>query len=219
MCKIVVRTGKVSEINYEKGTVKVVFEGLEDYQSQELQVLHRKTKKHKTWDMPDIDEEVLVLFLSTGAGETGFVVGSFYNTNTPTPATDDRVKYIFEDGTYFEYDKKTKQAKVDCQGDIIVNSQKNIKATAIENIEATCKNAKVTAEVNIDAVCTTFNAEASSTINLTAPTINLIGTVNASKSVNVANDVITAKGSVNGHTHPYTWAHDPGASNTAPMNG
>ena len=55
-------------------------------------------------------------------------------------------------------------------------------------------------------------------MNITAPVINLNVVVNTSAVVNVADDVITSKGSVNGHNHSYNWAHDPGASTTAPMN-
>lgn len=221
-----IKTGKVSEVNYEKGTCKVVFDDLESYQSQELQVITRKSKKHKTWDMPDVDEEVLVVFSTTSEGETGYIIGSFYNETTPPPATDDRVKYIFEDGSFAEYDKELKQMTVECKGDIIVTTDKNLKATVKENAELTvkkdvvvsCDNAIVTAKTNIDATCVSFSANASASINLTAPIINLTGEVNASKNVNVAIDVITTKGSVNGHTHSYDWAHDPGASVSAPMN-
>lgn len=221
-----IKTGKVSEVNYEKGTCKVVFDDLESYQSQDLQVITRKSKKHKTWDMPDLDEEVLVVFSTTSEGETGYIIGSFYNENTAPPATDDRVKYIFEDGSFLEYNKELKQMTVECEGDIIVKTKKNLKATVQENAELTvtkdvivkCKNANVTAEDNITASCKSLSCTAEASITLTAPAITLDGEVTTTKNVNVAIDVITAKGSVNGHKHSYTWAHDPGAGVSAPMN-
>lgn len=200
---MLVRTGIVSDINYKNGTVKVVFPGADDYQSQELQVIHRRTKKDKSWNMPCIDEVVIVIFDGTSEGDVGYVLGSVYDEGTAPPNSDNRFKYIAEDGTYIEYDRELKQASLYCVGDIVATSDKNIKATAKENVDAMCKN---------------FNCVAESQVNITAPVINLNGVVNTSAVVNVADDVITSKGSVNGHNHSYNWAHDPGASTTAPMN-
>ena len=70
---MLVRTGIVSDINYKNGTVKVVFPGADDYQSQELQVIHRRTKKDKSWNMPCIDEVVIVIFDGTSEGDVGYV--------------------------------------------------------------------------------------------------------------------------------------------------
>ncbi|MBN1469435.1 MAG: phage baseplate assembly protein V [Fusobacteriaceae bacterium] len=206
---MLIREGKVSDINYEKGTVKVVFPGIDDFQSPDLQVTHKRTFGDKHWDMPDLDEEVLVILPDSSEGETGYVLCSYYNKNSTPPANDNRFKYIFKDGTFIEYNKKDKKFTIDCQGDIIVNS--------IKNVEVKCKNAKVTAEELIEGTCKTLNVIASTEINLTAPVINLKGLVNTTDNVNVAKDVITSKGSVNAHNHSYNWQHDPGASKTAPM--
>ena len=169
---MLIREGKVSDINYEKGTVKVVFPGIDDFQSPDLQVTHKRTFGDKHWDMPDLDEEVLVVIPDSSEGETGYVLGSYYNKNSTPPANDNRFKYIFKDGTFVEYDKSAKKITIDCQGDIIVN--------AIKNVEVKCKNAKVAAEELIEGTCKTLNVKASAEINLTAPVINLKGVVNTS---------------------------------------
>lgn len=194
--KKLIKVGKVSEVNYETASCKVVFEDLKGFQTQNLQVLHRKTLKHKSYDMPDIDELVVCIFLPY-ANNFGIILGSIYTDENKPLCQDDRVQYKFEDGTYIEYDKSTKQATVDCQGDVVVKSKTNIYARAEESIECEAKAIK---------------GAAGEIITLEAPVIKikgditLDGDVTATAGIVVSDDVIcsdtiTSKGSVNGHKH------------------
>lgn len=237
--KKLIKVGKVSEINYKKGTCKVVFEDMKEFQSQDLQVITRKTLKHKTHDMPDIDELVVCIFIPF-SNNYGFVLGSIYTEENQSLFDDDRVRYTFEDGTFIEYDKELKQLTADVQGDVIVNSLKNIKATAKEKIEATAdmdiiatskQNIKAVATKDIIGSCEKANITSTTSITLSAPLITLDGAVIVNKTIDAADnitssknvnaginltaavDCITAKGSVNGHTHTGNLG-----SPTAPMN-
>ena len=64
----------------------------------------------------------------------------------------------------------------------------------------------------------------SGTDNLTVPTLNIkgntvqTGSITASLTIKSAVDCIGKTVSLVGHTHPYSWTHDGGASNTSPPN-
>lgn len=70
----------------------------------------------------------------------------------------------------------------------------------------------------------TRQVEISGTDNLTVPTLNIkgdtkqTGSIYASSTITSAVDCIGKTVSLVGHTHPYSWGHDPGASNTSPPN-
>lgn len=104
-----IRIGKVSSVNYQKGTARVYFPDDDGIVSYDLPVLHRNALKNKDYNMPDIDERVLCLFLSSGV-ETGFILGSIYTDIVPTPeSTGDKRTVVFEDGSRFSYDRRTHQ--------------------------------------------------------------------------------------------------------------
>lgn len=102
-----VRVGKVDVINPGGATARVVFEDRDDMQSYDLRVLKKNTLKNKDSWSPDINEEVVCIFLPTGL-ESGFILGS-YNTdeNPPPDGTENKRSTVFEDGTRIEYDRKS----------------------------------------------------------------------------------------------------------------
>lgn len=94
-----VRIGKVSQVNKEKRTVQVLFEDLDQTTSNDLPIVYPHTLKHRVTKLPDINEEVICLFLEEGSD--GFCIGS-YATESMAPSTKER--FEFEDGTVIEYD-------------------------------------------------------------------------------------------------------------------
>lgn len=102
-----IRVGTVDVINDDGCTARVVFEDRDDMQSYDLRIIQRNTKKNKDYWMPDIDEEVLCLFLPIGI-EQGFILGSYYTDDNARPAsTGDKRVTVFEDGTRIEYDRSS----------------------------------------------------------------------------------------------------------------
>ncbi|GLI57366.1 hypothetical protein PM10SUCC1_28800 [Propionigenium maris DSM 9537] len=124
-----IRTGKVSSINYKKSSVRVVFDDSPGIVSKELKVLLPHTKEEKNYSMPSLREDVVCIFLPH-APSTGFVIGS-YNSGKNLPPEIGKVKYIFfPDGTRVKYNMETNLLEVDCVGDI------NIASGRVVNIQA-----------------------------------------------------------------------------------
>lgn len=120
----------VASTNPEKATVRVRIPDLDNLISHDLQVVQRKARKDKNYWLPDLDEEVFCLFLGNGL-ECGFVLGALYNTEDKPPAnSQDKQHTAFEDGTWFEYDRKEHRARAHVEGclDIFATGDINIKS-------------------------------------------------------------------------------------------
>ena len=125
-----VRVGFVSSIKPEKATARVRFPDLDNLVSYDLQVLQQNTRKNKDFWLPDRDEEVVCLFLGNGL-ECGFILGSTYNKEDKPPVTcQDKRHSAFDDGSWFEYDRKTHQARAHIEGtmDLFATGNINIKS-------------------------------------------------------------------------------------------
>lgn len=112
----IIRTGIVSSVNQD-GTVRVAFKERGNLLSYDLQVLVRSTLEDKDWDMPDIDEPVLCIFLPIGL-EAGFVIGSYYSKKVKPPENRENKRLVqFKDGTRIEYDRESHKITIDVPGD------------------------------------------------------------------------------------------------------
>lgn len=144
-----IRTGKVSSINYKKVSARVELDNTQGMISKELKVLRSHTKKEKSYSMPSIGEDVVCVFLPHDPN-TGFIVGSYYSGKN-LPEETGKIKYIFfPDGTRLKYDLETGVLEVDCVGDINISSGSviNIKGQEV-NIEAQSFNVSA-GESNFD---------------------------------------------------------------------
>lgn len=72
MAESTIRVGKVSSVDYESGTVKVVYADRDNSVTAALPMLSSR------YDMPDVGDQILVLHLSNGT-EAGVVLGRFYS--------------------------------------------------------------------------------------------------------------------------------------------
>lgn len=125
--KNLIRIGIVSSINEKNGTVRVVFDDKNDLVSDELPLLSFQ------YDMPKIKEQVLCVFLPNGI-QQGFCLGSFYSLVNLPPVKDKNIYFKkFDDGTWIEYNKKTKELNINASGN--VNIIGNLKVNG--NISAT----------------------------------------------------------------------------------
>lgn len=81
----------------------------------ELQCIVRRAKEDKEYDLPDIGDQVLCIFLPNGK-ETGFVIGSMYGAESPPVSSGDKWHRTFKDGTVLEYDRAAHKLLADVKG-------------------------------------------------------------------------------------------------------
>jgi len=133
----IIRQGIVTSVYPDRGTVRVKLPDSGGIVSKELAVLFQKTQDNKDYDMPDIGEQVVCLFLPNGM-EQGYVIGSPYSTVDKVPVTDaDKKHYSFKDETWFEYDRKTHKFKVFIKGTIDIHADGKITIDSGEHIQLT----------------------------------------------------------------------------------
>lgn len=110
-----IRIGIVSSVNEINGTVRVIFDDKDDMVSSELPLLNYE------YNIPEIKEQVLCLFLPNGLSQ-GFCLGGFYSLINPPPIQSKDVYYKkFSDGTSIQYNKSTKQLTINSNNPIIIN--------------------------------------------------------------------------------------------------
>jgi phage baseplate assembly protein V len=192
-----VRAGTVSAVDEAAGTVRVAFADRDGTVSYNLPVLVPQTKANKDYWIPDVDEQVLCVFLPRGM-EQGFVVGALYSEADKTPVADqDKRHLLFSDGTWLEYDRAAHKLTANVQGDV------DLLATGKINVQA-----------DGDII-----AESKTKTDVTAPQVNIHGNIfldgpltqgggpegdgsTLIGDVTVDGDVVISGISFLGHVHP-----------------
>lgn len=127
----IVRVGRVSSINTQNNTAKVVFDDKDDLVSDELSILNRGSLADKDYWIPDIDEQVLCLFLPNPSGHglnAGFILGSFFSDVDQQQESSADVRAIkFADGSEVKHDRRTGNLTIKATGDITIIAAGNIK--------------------------------------------------------------------------------------------
>lgn len=120
--KRLIRVGTVSSVNAAAGTVRVAFAAQDDMVTYELPVITRGSKNNKDYWLPDVDEQVLCLFLPNTSGRgvcDGFVLGTFYsNVDAPVENSGDVHAVKYGDGTIIKHDRSTGKLTINATGDI-----------------------------------------------------------------------------------------------------
>lgn len=120
------RVGVVNSINPANGTARVIFPDDDDVVSYDLQVLHRNTYRNKDYNMPDVGEDVLCIFLANGVAD-GFIIGSIYaGDRKPPEITEDKRTVVFSDDTKVSYDRELHNLSVEMQGTKITANRKMV---------------------------------------------------------------------------------------------
>ena len=173
------KIGEVSSVDPDNCTARVVFDDDDSLVSSDLQVVQRNTMKNKDYAMPDMNEDVLCLFLPSGS-EDGFILGSVYAGEITPPETDGNKRtVVFADGTRISYDREKHILTATIGETSIVADQ--------QNVNVVCSG---TADIQAGTVNATANAA-----TVKASTINLTGDVNITGNVSVSGNV-TATGGV-----------------------
>lgn len=172
-----IRVGFVVSRQSEKHRVRVEFRDTVTTKliSGWLPVLVPRAKGDMVFDLPDIGDQVLCLFLGNGL-EEGFVLGSMYGSQSPPVSSGDKFHRKFSDGTTLEYDRKTHT--------LIASVKGNIEATVTGNIEVTLQGSgKVTATGSLDLT-------SEQRIGLNTPALSMSGTEGRGTVATTQGDII-----------------------------
>lgn len=183
---LMVRIGKVSQINKEKQTVQVLFEDLDKATSNDLPIIYPHTLKNRVVKLPDIKEEVVCIFLE--GGSDGFCIGSYANESM-TPGTLER--FEFKDGTVLEYDTEAHHLLADIKGTATLKGENIILngATTLEGNVTLKGIVTLDGDIVIKGSMTSqgqakFNGGASITGTTTMENATVSGTMSMNGSVN-----------------------------------
>ena len=224
-----IKVGEVTSVNPSAHTARVVFPDDDNAVSYDLPVLCRNSYENHDYNMPDLGEDVLCLFLPGGT-EDGFILGSFYagDVRPPTVLHDQRM-VVFQDGTIIRYDRGDAHAL-----DVIIDSTTihvdrqtiNTHAAQTQNHSSTAGAIRHDDQTIEDSAGVSITLTAGSSITLKAPQIildspnttitgnltqgggrsraglsaTLNSTLHVTGQINSDTDVVSQV-SLNGHTH------------------
>lgn len=208
-----IKVGEVSSVNYAAGTARVVFDDEDAIVSYDLPVLQRNTIKNRDYEMPDIGEDVVCIFLPTGS-EEGFIIGSFYADEITPPESDGNKRtVIFSDDTRISYDRVTHELSITIAGTttIIADAKSvsvdtpqavNIKSGSAVTVEGAAQINLTSQVVNITVGGTTMSLNGSNA-TIESDTLTLNGTMNITGNINVKGSAnfdggVSATGAIHG---------------------
>lgn len=190
-----IRVGFVNARQPEKMRVKVT---LRDTTSAELvtdwlPVLCPRACGDLSYDLPDIGDQVLCLFLSYGLVQ-GFVLGAMYGGQTPPVQSGEKWHRKFKDGTYLEYDREQHKLTANVKGDVEITATGNMQAQISGSMAAQADGpASVAskAQLSLDAPAMNMGGGGGG-----ATSASMQGTFNLT-----AGDIIAEAVSLRNHTH------------------
>ncbi|MCP4747974.1 MAG: phage baseplate assembly protein V [Desulfobacteraceae bacterium] len=166
-----VRVATVTSVLPNVGKVRVRIDDADHMVSYELPVIFAKTLKNKAYDMPDIGEQVLCVFLPNGP-EQGFVLGSFYSTqDTPPVNSANKTHYCWPDGSWIEYDRSSHTLTANIQGDAKISATGGLTANIGGNLNAEAGGA--------------ISVESGAAVTIKGASIALEGPVTCSQTLSV----------------------------------
>lgn len=172
--------GTVEEADYDRALVRVRSgDQLSDWRPW----LTTRASNDKTWWAPEVGEQV-VLISPSGDPAQGYVLAAVYQTSHAPPANAETVHRIeYADGTMVEYDRAAHHLRVECVGDITietlgattVNSAETVTVISGADVTVSASGAaSVTSGANVDVTATGAATLASAVaVTVTAPIINL----------------------------------------------
>lgn len=112
----IVRIGKISTLNYERGCADVYFEDEENCVKTDIPFFSSEYK------MPNVGEVVVVIFQSSGNKSQGFILGPIFNSMN-RPAFSGKGNYYkkFSDTAFIKYDSENDTLELSAGKVIIKN--------------------------------------------------------------------------------------------------
>lgn len=119
-----IKIGSISSINYENGTVQVLFQDKDASVSKDLPLLSFE------YNMPKVGDSVLCVFLPNGRGE-GFCIGSYFNDNHHPVDHGEVYRKDFIDEAFIKYEKSTRTLTIYAEnikliGNVIVDGDLSV---------------------------------------------------------------------------------------------
>ncbi len=141
-----IRIGVVSSIDPAKHTARVCFEEDGNIESYDLQVIAKNSFANKDYNMPDLNEDVLCVFLPQGP-ENGFIIGAVYAGEVTTPTANADIRMVqFNDDTKVTYNRASHELDVVISGTHIHADRETVNVTTPSSINLTTGG-----EINIKA--------------------------------------------------------------------
>ena len=107
-----IRIGKVSSVDENNCTARVLFEDRDNVVSYDFPIIVPATLKDKYYCLPQLGERVLCI-LQPNTPSKSFILGSYYCDKRKPPYKNKDKAYVeFEDKTLIEYDKKAHKLKL-----------------------------------------------------------------------------------------------------------
>lgn len=124
--------GTVSAVDEAGHSLRVKIPTLENMETDWLPMISPAAGGNQFYSLPDEGE--LVVCLLDARGETGCVVGAFYNAADKPPAADkDKWVRRFKNGTVIEHDRKTGDVLVRTQGVVTIDADAVVEKTLTVN--------------------------------------------------------------------------------------
>ncbi|THA21170.1 phage baseplate assembly protein V [Histophilus somni] len=163
--------GVVSQIDPKTHRIKATIPALEDLETAWLPFSTLNAGGNQFYALPDVGE--LVAMVLDARGESGYVLGTIYNSQDPVPVDDNEMwMFKFKNGTEISHNRQT--------GDVVINTKGKVIVTASQAV--------VNAPTEINGN-TTINGSLQAT-----------GAISSSSSVDAPS--VTSNGvSLDSHTH------------------
>ena len=126
-----IKIGIVSEVDIGRARAKVLFEDMDNLESDWLPLVFTKTLKDQFYAMPDVGESVACMLDDNF--ETGVILGAIYDVPNPPRSPSETVDYIaYENGTEITIDHESGDIKIKTPGDVTVETEKKVTIKASE---------------------------------------------------------------------------------------
>lgn len=115
-----------------------------------LPVLVPRASGDCQYDLPDVGDRVLCLFLPHGR-EAGFVLGSLYSGSVPPVTDGEKWHRQFRDGTTLEYDRAAHKLTATVQGDVDITATGSVTGSITGALTAKAEGAaSISSEARLD---------------------------------------------------------------------
>ena len=140
-----IKVGTVCATDPVAHTVKVVYPEDDNTESHELRVLVPNTYDNADYAMPDLNEDVVCMFLPCGSVE-GFVLGSFFTGEVKPPANSQDIRMVrFKDGTTITYDRSAHTYDIEIENTHIHADRDKVNIETPQQVNVMSKNITVNA--------------------------------------------------------------------------
>lgn len=158
--------GEVHSVNEKDYTVRVKLLEYDGQITEFLQVTTLLSYGKTSYNLPDVNTPVLVVFFDDDT-DKGFVIGGFFSEKNKCSGTKDQIIFDCE-GNYICLDRKSKKIKILSKESIEISSTKEILFTT----ESFFVNAK-----NINLKGENIKIEGSTEVSIKSKIINILGEI------------------------------------------